>query len=1054
MQLPLAPPQVIVPRSSPNDKRQYRALTLPNGLRVFLISDPEVAAGAAGATDPGAAAAAARQKACSDGDDVDSLMGDGDEDEEMEEGSSEEGSEEEGSEEEGSEGEGEHEHVHQHSGQHRHHPAGATKKAAAALACGVGSYTDPWRAQECTTYHFDVKPDALRGALERFAAFFVAPLVKRDAMDREVNAVDNEFSGVLQSDGCRLMQLRCATAKEGHLVRKFGWGNRKSLVDDPAAAEIDMRAELLSYYQQQYSAERMNLAWAEELFGRVPGGRGPRPTHEGAGFPQAGGRLCCLPGVRQEHRLEATFQFPCLAKEYRKKAEDYVSHLCAVQLCRPAARPTDPSAGVAESTSVCSVFSVSITLTEAGLAAAPGCGLACVRLLFEYLALLRREGPQRWVWEEQAAMGAMRFRFQEEEEAADYVANIAGDLHLYPAADVLAQPNLYEEYDPGLIGSLLAAMTPAAVRLDLQTHDYDACCAALEAAMPGATAATEPWFGFPYIEAPLPVELLAAWEQARQTAQPSAELALPPRNDYIPLDFSLCCEDASEAGAAAAAADGSAAGTAVGGEGGADARQSSEGTGAGEDGAFPSPPALVIDEPGLRLFHKLDSTFRVPRTNAYFKIVSLATYDSARAAALTHLVVKLLEDALCETAYAADVAGLHYGIWFEGRAGLDFKIDGFSHKLPLLVEFIFASLARLGPTLTPDAFARVKEALERSYRNTNMKPLKHANYLRLYALRDLMWHPDAVLPELAAATLEDVRAFLPSLLAELHVEALLHGNITRAEARQLVRQVHATLGGSRLAADARPADQTACADTVADRAAIDLLDQMLYEPCFDTLRTREQLGYTVSSGMRLTHGVLGFALLVMSGEHGPAHLDARIDAFLLAFGDLANMSAEEFEKHRAALISAKLQKDAHMVHESDRAWDAIASRRYDFGVRRDEVAHLRAIELSQASCGLLQCPVLGLGRLPPALRVRAFFNRHLHPGAPACRKLSIHVVGKGHLAELDAPPPPVAAPGGAKAENGTTDAAAVLLPSLDAFKAAASLYAPVAGTPPPLVAVE
>lgn len=39
------------------------------------------------------------------------------------------------------------------------------------------------------------------------------------------------------------------------------------------------------------------------------------------------------------------------------------------------------------------------------------------------------------------------------------------------------------------------------------------------------------------------------------------------------------------------------------------------------------------------------------------------SYASPRAAALSHLLIKLLDDALCETAYLAEVAGLHYGIW-------------------------------------------------------------------------------------------------------------------------------------------------------------------------------------------------------------------------------------------------------------------------------------------------------------------------------------------------------------------------------------------------------
>ena len=56
-------------------------------------------------------------------------------------------------------------------------------------------YRRPCRAQEHTNYHFDVKPEALRGALERFAQFFISPLCKADALEREVNAVHNEFTG-------------------------------------------------------------------------------------------------------------------------------------------------------------------------------------------------------------------------------------------------------------------------------------------------------------------------------------------------------------------------------------------------------------------------------------------------------------------------------------------------------------------------------------------------------------------------------------------------------------------------------------------------------------------------------------------------------------------------------------------------------------------------------------------------------------------------------------------------------------------------------------------
>lgn len=60
---------------------------------------------------------------------------------------------------------------------------------------------------------------------------------------------------------------------------------------------------------------------------------------------------------------------------------------------------------------------------------------------------------------------------------------------------------------------------------------------------------------------------------------------------------------------------------------------------------------------GLRLWHKLDSRFRQPRAHCYCRLASAAGYASPRCAALTALWLKLVEDALNEDAYLADVAG-------------------------------------------------------------------------------------------------------------------------------------------------------------------------------------------------------------------------------------------------------------------------------------------------------------------------------------------------------------------------------------------------------------
>jgi nardilysin len=54
---------------------------------------------------------------------------------------------------------------------------------------------------------------------------------------------------VLQSDSCRLAQLRCHTARDGHPFQLFSWGNRRSLWEQPKAAGIAIRDRIVEYYR-------------------------------------------------------------------------------------------------------------------------------------------------------------------------------------------------------------------------------------------------------------------------------------------------------------------------------------------------------------------------------------------------------------------------------------------------------------------------------------------------------------------------------------------------------------------------------------------------------------------------------------------------------------------------------------------------------------------------------------------------------------------------------------------------------------------------------------
>ena len=62
-----------------------------------------------------------------------------------------------------------------------------------------------------------------------------------------------------------------------------------------------------------------------------------------------------------------------------------------------------------------------------------------------------------------------------------------------------------------------------------------------------------------------------------------------------------------------------------------------------------------------------------------------------------------------------------------------------------------------------------------------------------------------------------------------------------------------------------------------------LLESILEESCFDQLRNKEQLGYSVGVSKRLTRGIPGILFSVESAEYHPIHIQERIFLFITEF---------------------------------------------------------------------------------------------------------------------------------------------------------------------------
>jgi insulysin len=117
---------------------------------------------------------------------------------------------------------------------------------------------------DLTKYYFDVMPEKLEDALDRFSQFFIAPLFTESATQREINAVHSEHEKNLATDVWRIRQVHKSLANPNHPYSKFGTGNKETLMDIPKKNGIDTRMELIKFHDKHYSSNIMTLA----IFGK------------------------------------------------------------------------------------------------------------------------------------------------------------------------------------------------------------------------------------------------------------------------------------------------------------------------------------------------------------------------------------------------------------------------------------------------------------------------------------------------------------------------------------------------------------------------------------------------------------------------------------------------------------------------------------------------------------------------------------------------------------------------------------------------------------------
>lgn len=117
-----------------------------------------------------------------------------------------------------------------------------------------GGVTNAMTGDTHTTYYFTIETDKYLENLDMFAYFFINPLLRKDNIEKEVNAVNAESIKNTSDDNWIFQEMIKKTMVEDHPVNHYTCGNNDTLKGD------DLDIKVREFYEKYYSSNIMQLS--------------------------------------------------------------------------------------------------------------------------------------------------------------------------------------------------------------------------------------------------------------------------------------------------------------------------------------------------------------------------------------------------------------------------------------------------------------------------------------------------------------------------------------------------------------------------------------------------------------------------------------------------------------------------------------------------------------------------------------------------------------------------------------------------------------------------
>ena len=324
-----------------------------------------------------------------------------------------------------------------------------------------GGMSNAYTSLTSTNYQFECATEAFEEAADIFSQFFISPLMLKDSVDRELNAVHSEHQKNIQNDMWRFHQLLQSESSEGAALNRFGTGSMETLKKD------SIREDLLEFHNKWYSSNIMKLCLysnhtldeleeiAKKLFSpienkdvKVPSYEEPKPYQENnLGF------LYKLKPVKEKNSLSFLVPIETCEKLHATRPAGYISHtlghegegsllskLIKMDLA------TELMCYYDTELHSFSYILVSIDLTEKGLKNYED----VISTFFAYFKMMKEAGPSEDAFEEMKKSGELKWKFIEKSGVFRSVSSYSSRHQLFDESEVskiLESQYLYEKFD-------------------------------------------------------------------------------------------------------------------------------------------------------------------------------------------------------------------------------------------------------------------------------------------------------------------------------------------------------------------------------------------------------------------------------------------------------------------------------------------------------------------------------------------------------------------------------------------------------------------------------